>query len=237
MRLILQPTEPDEWITEVFFGLGGTCWPCDELYPGHATYGTDLDLYWDYSALPEFPQLIGWGPQYVLAYTCQGDPGFHRFWQAQSEVGFAIDQPVFIGTFTAWVHEPYHPACPLPPADLMAFTDGQPGNTILLASPSLAVDERQSPAKLTLLSSYPNPFNPRTTVTFTLPAAGQAQVAIYDAKGQMVARLVDESLPAGAHTVDWDGRDTYGASMPSGMYFCRLTTAEGTQTRKLSLIR
>ncbi len=85
--------------------------------------------------------------------------------------------------------------------------------------------------------ALPNPFNPRTTVSFTLPSTGLAVVAIYDAKGQMVARLVDEALAAGAHTVDWDSRDTYGASMPSGTYFCRLTTAWGVETRKVQLIR
>ncbi len=83
----------------------------------------------------------------------------------------------------------------------------------------------------------PNPFNPRTTVSFTLPTVGQVQITIYDAKGQMVARLVDESLNAGANTVEWDGRDAYGASMPSGTYFCRLTTAWGVETRKMSMLR
>ena len=70
-----------------------------------------------------------------------------------------------------------------------------------------------------------------------LPEAGHAVVAIYDAKGQMVARLIDESLAAGAHTVDWTGVDAYGRSLPSGTYFCRLTTAWGVETRKLSLLR
>ena len=84
---------------------------------------------------------------------------------------------------------------------------------------------------------YPNPFNPRTTLSFTLPAAGHVLVAIYDARGEEVARLVDESLAAGAHTVDWDGRDAFGASMPSGTYFCRLTTPWGVETRKMSLLR
>jgi hypothetical protein len=93
------------------------------------------------------------------------------------------------------------------------------------------------PAKLELLPCYPNPFNPRTTVSFTLPAKGHAEVAIYDAKGQMVARLVDEALGAGPHTVDWDGRDAVGASMPSGTYFCRLTTSWGVETRKMTLVR
>jgi hypothetical protein len=85
--------------------------------------------------------------------------------------------------------------------------------------------------------ALPNPFNPRTTLCFTLSAATHAAVAIYDARGMEVVRLVDELLDAGAHTVDWDGRDAFGASMPSGTYFCRLTASWGTQTAKLQLVR
>lgn len=83
----------------------------------------------------------------------------------------------------------------------------------------------------------PNPFNPRTTFNFSLPTTGHVQVAIYDAKGQMVAELVDESMTVGAHTVDWDGRNAYGAAMPSGPYFCRLETPRGVAMRKLQLVR
>jgi flagellar hook assembly protein FlgD len=74
-------------------------------------------------------------------------------------------------------------------------------------------------------------------MSFTLPEAGHAVVAIYDARGMEVARLVDQTLAPGPHTVDWNGRDAYGASMPSGTYFCRLTTADSVMTRKLQLVR
>lgn len=87
------------------------------------------------------------------------------------------------------------------------------------------------------LTAYPNPFNPRTTVNFKLPAAGHATVAIYDARGMAVAMLVDDSMAAGAHALSWDGRGAHGGSMPSGTYFCRLTTSEGVETQKLQLIR
>jgi beta-1,2-mannobiose phosphorylase / 1,2-beta-oligomannan phosphorylase len=100
------------------------------------------------------------------------------------------------------------------------------------------VPEAQTePQAFVVQQNYPNPFNPRTTLSFTLPATGQVQVAIYDAKGQIVARLIDDTLAAGTHTVDWDGGDAYGASMPSGTYFCRLTSPWGVETRKMGLIR
>lgn len=88
-----------------------------------------------------------------------------------------------------------------------------------------------------LAGACPNPFNPRTKLIFTLPSAGYAVVTIYDARGTAVTRLVAETLGGGTHFVDWDGRDTYGASVPSGTYFCRLTTPWGVETKKLQLIR
>ena len=90
---------------------------------------------------------------------------------------------------------------------------------------------------VTLHPNCPNPFNPRTTVSFTLPVAGPVELAVHDARGRMIARLISGSLPAGAHAVVWDGRDRHGASMPSGTYFCRLTTPWKTDTRKMSLLR
>jgi hypothetical protein len=87
------------------------------------------------------------------------------------------------------------------------------------------------------LAVAPNPFNPRTTLSFTLPAAGQVQVTIHDARGLAIRRLVDDSLTAGTHAASWTGTDAAGQLLPSGTYFCRLTTPWGVQTRKLSLIR
>jgi hypothetical protein len=93
------------------------------------------------------------------------------------------------------------------------------------------------PDALQLLGVAPNPFNPRTTVSFTLPAAGHATLTIYDSRGMEVARMVDEAVSTGLHTVNWDGRDASGASVPSGIYFCRLSTAWGVESRKMNLIR
>jgi hypothetical protein len=87
------------------------------------------------------------------------------------------------------------------------------------------------------LQSYPNPFNPQTRIAFSLPTPGKVSLAVFDMRGRLVRTLVDDSLAAGAHTVTWDGRDAVGASMPSGTYFCRLTSPWGVETRKMGLIR
>jgi len=71
-----------------------------------------------------------------------------------------------------------------------------------------------------LLNNIPNPFNPETTINFNiLDNSGRTKIIIYNTKGQKVKTLVNEVLPAGAHSVLWDGKDNKGASVSSGIYF------------------
>ncbi len=82
-----------------------------------------------------------------------------------------------------------------------------------------------------LRQNHPNPFNPATTITFALPRDGQVDLAVYALDGRRVATLVGGVVPAGEHTVNWDGRDATGRRVASGAYFYRLT-ADGTSLVK-----
>jgi hypothetical protein len=87
-----------------------------------------------------------------------------------------------------------------------------------------AIEEQTSPvAQTRLLVSRPNPFNPSTTVDFELAASGKAELAVYDATGRLLRRLVDSDLGAGKHSATWDGRDSAGREVGSGSYFFQLT--------------
>jgi hypothetical protein len=86
--------------------------------------------------------------------------------------------------------------------------------------------------------NYPNPFNPRTTVSYTVPARAPVTVAIYDPRGAKVATLVDhEERDAGAYRLDWDGRADNGAVVSSGVYFARIEHAGATRNRKMVLLK
>jgi len=93
------------------------------------------------------------------------------------------------------------------------------------------------PAATRLVGNYPNPFNPRTTIDFELKAAGRAVVDVYDVRGSLVRRLVDGNLPAGRQQIIWDGKDSTGHEPASGLYFCRLRTADQTAILKMTLVR
>jgi hypothetical protein len=88
------------------------------------------------------------------------------------------------------------------------------------------------PGAFALEQAYPNPFSPVTTIRFGLSLRGHARLAVFDAAGREVARLVDEVLDATWHEVSWDA-----ASLPAGVYFCRLTSGAITRTRPMVLLR
>jgi hypothetical protein len=100
-----------------------------------------------------------------------------------------------------------------------------------------AVADRTTPG-YSLLASAPNPFNPSTTIRFEVPSqGGRITLAVYDVNGRLVRSLQDGFVAGGTGTAQWDGRDASGREVASGVYFCRLSAAGVSQTRKLMLLR
>ncbi len=92
-------------------------------------------------------------------------------------------------------------------------------------------------AATSLGSNYPNPFNPTTSIPFTLARTGHATLRIFDVTGRVVATLLNETAPAGAHVVRWDGRSDRGARVASGVYVARLDADDMTATRRIVLLK
>jgi FlgD Ig-like domain len=88
-----------------------------------------------------------------------------------------------------------------------------------------------------LAQNIPNPFNPSTTIRFSLSARERATVSVYDARGQLVRTLLDETRAAGDHDAHWDGRDANGKSVSSGVYFYRLTAGSVIESKKMVLLK
>ena len=93
------------------------------------------------------------------------------------------------------------------------------------------------PAFVSLQQNRPNPFNPRTTLRYSLPQAGRVTLAVHDLRGGRITTLVDAEVPAGDWTAEWDGLDSQGIAVPSGVYLARLETPSSVQTVKMTLAR
>jgi hypothetical protein len=93
------------------------------------------------------------------------------------------------------------------------------------------------PAKFELLGNYPNPFNPATEIRFLAPNAGDAKVEIYNVAGQLVKTVFNGRVEAGIRNVNWDGKDTNGNSVSSGIYFYRLSSAGQVDTDRMIMLK
>ncbi len=103
---------------------------------------------------------------------------------------------------------------------------------------SPATDDHQiAPYAPHLDCCRPNPFNPTTTIDFSVPQACKARLCIYDLRGRKIRTLLDEELLSGKHSVVWDGKDDDGLISASGIYFIRLDAGEMHHVRKVSLVK
>jgi hypothetical protein len=123
---------------------------------------------------------------------------------------FALGEPVIIPLFDAPPPMPFSE--PADPVDTTPHTTG-------------------------FTSIHPNPFNPQTTVEFTLASPERVRIAIYDVRGTLVRRLADQAMPVGSHSFVWDGADEAGRTASSGIYFVRLLAGSVTETRKIVMLK
>ena len=88
------------------------------------------------------------------------------------------------------------------------------------------------PGSYSLAAAYPNPFNPSTSISFTLPELVNVKLEVYNINGQLVYTLMDARLDAGSHSVAWDGSNN-----SSGIYFVSIMAGEFVDTQKLMLVK
>ena len=97
-----------------------------------------------------------------------------------------------------------------------------------------------NPKAFELYANYPNPFNPETTIEYNLPAdkaVYSVKVKIYDALGRLITTLKNVQENPGIHSVKWNGKNSAGQNMPSGIYFCVVEAGQFKETKKMLLIR
>ena len=102
------------------------------------------------------------------------------------------------------------------------------------------MDDTPSVLTTRLFQNQPNPFNPSTTIRYSLSAAEgsvHAKLVIYDARGHAVRTLVDEVQAAGPQQVMWDGRDDQGRQVGSGVYLYQLVAGRQQINRKMVLLK
>jgi hypothetical protein len=99
-------------------------------------------------------------------------------------------------------------------------------------------DDPTAPALTTALNgNYPNPFNPETTISYSVEKAGKVTLEVYNILGQKVRTLVNDTKDAGSHNVVWNGKDQAGNNVSSGVYFYRMKNGNYSKTNKMILMK
>jgi hypothetical protein len=127
------------------------------------------------------------------------------------------------------------------------FNEGVPSATCidgLLRVTPTGVEERPEaliPQFFRLKQNYPNPFNSTTLIRYQLPVISGQQSAVslkvYNILGQEVKTLVEKDQAPGYYSVKWDGRDSMGEEMTSGIYFCRLQAGDFVETKRMLFLK
>jgi hypothetical protein len=124
--------------------------------------------------------------------------------------------------------------------------DPKPGNTLRITDFQMVNIDAQTlnikvlgelPHSYMLNQNYPNPFNSSTVITFELPASSTVKLSIYNVLGQEVNVLEDGFLEAGSHNTIWDGKDSQGNQVSSGVYFYRLQAQDFNETKRMLLVK
>jgi hypothetical protein len=123
------------------------------------------------------------------------------------------------------------------PADDWGVDMTARGQTTVVTSIDDGLQNAVVAKEFTLANNYPNPFNPSTTINFTVPKASDVTLTIYNTLGQRIATLVDENMAQGSHSVVWNGRNDAGQTAPTGLYFYTLRSDQTSITKKMLLVK
>ncbi len=107
----------------------------------------------------------------------------------------------------------------------------------LVVSADDGLNDEIKPSDFVLGNNYPNPFNPRTQIGYSIGAESHVTVAVYNILGQHISTIVDEMKEAGEYTVEWDATDDAGEPVSTGIYFYRIQAGDFSDTKKMLLLR
>jgi len=157
---------------------------------------------------------------------------------AKKNIEFLKKEKINLDNISSFVNFDFLPAEGFEGKSTISFEDvilaGENGTKITSSSSSVVVNTNDMlPIKTSLNASYPNPFNPSTTINYDLAADGYVSILVYDALGREVATLFNGDQMAGSnHQITWNASD-----QASGAYFLRMTSGSYTNTQKLMLVK
>lgn len=203
---------------------------CGETVTGYTDQFCNISAWQQYECWPELQE----GPEVVYHFTLEQHSELTASWSADDELQLFLladcnpEACIAAGDGGVLYYD-----C-LMPGDYYLVLDGPlpVGIGFDLTMECATCLTEVVPGQYALETNYPNPFNPVTTIDFSLAEPGQVTLTVFNIQGQQVATLVERRLAAGSHQVQFDG-----SSLPSGLYLYTLRAGEFTATRKMALVK
>ena len=107
----------------------------------------------------------------------------------------------------------------------------------LVPTSTIVEMDESIPSEFAITGNFPNPFNPTTTIEFTIPETGHINLGNYNITGQKILELIADTMTAGTHSVMWDGRDENGMVVSSGIYLSRLKSGRNVTAGRMLLMK
>jgi plastocyanin len=170
----------------------------------------------------EVGQTVRWTNNHFVAHTTTStdDP---QVWDS----GSMSQGDQFSFTFDTEGTYPYN--CTFHPSQMQGLVE--------VVTSLAAGDDVILPEEFSVSQNYPNPFNPSTAISFNILRPAPVSVTILNLQGQVVTTLLDREMGVGEHTVHWDGSNSLGDGVSSGVYFYRVRVGVLTETRKMLLLK
>ncbi|MDY0151485.1 MAG: T9SS type A sorting domain-containing protein [Candidatus Cloacimonas sp.] len=184
----------------------------------HGIAGGNITLSWNSPIEPEYP---------IIAYTVFRKMNAGAF----EQVGYVTDASYTEALDALGTNYQFHVVCSYAQGSSLPTDD-------LHYQYTTANSDDINPVLVTKLrGNYPNPFNPDTTFRFSLKELAPTKLYIYNIKGQLVKKLVDDIVPSGEHQIRWNGRDSNNRSVASGIYLYRLESKNFSETKRAILMK
>ncbi len=107
----------------------------------------------------------------------------------------------------------------------------------VLKSNTVSINNAIEPGQYSIKNIYPNPFNPSTTISFSLPIRSQVELTIYNILGEKIVTLESKIFETGSHQTIWNGNNNNGSNVGSGIYFFKMKSENFQQVKKLTILK
>lgn len=157
---------------------------------------------------------------------------------ATATIGIGVGQTPGTVGLGGFAFDPLGSGAALVEATVPGYITPKAGSTtVYVTGMVVAVPQNTPTPGLYLEQNFPNPFNPTTRIGFSIPHAASVDLTVFSVTGGHVITLIHRPMPAGRASVVWDGRDTVGNAVSSGIYFYRLSAGSGTVTKKMVFLK